>query len=235
MDPHTHSNRSDLPLESGESDEGVNYLRRLKGARSQAAPASATDNSAGEASAGTAVANAPAFAPSSTFEERRQTPRLRCSGSVEFRAEGNEVRMLGSLTDISLHGCYVAMNTTFPVGTKVDLVLESMGIRSETAGTVRATYPALGMGIAFADIEPAQLLQLQQLLAALPSRNHIFKVGAAHDVDSESMRGLLASVDAKAFLEEIAQFLQKNPGLSRAEFCQIAKRFVAPEIPPPGT
>ena len=64
--------------------------------------------------------------------------------------------MWGTLTDISLHGCYVEMNATFPVDTKVDLVLKSFGIRIHTPGRVRATYPSLGMGICFAEIEPVR-------------------------------------------------------------------------------
>jgi hypothetical protein len=59
------------------------------------------------------------------------------------------------------------MNTTFPVGTKVDLVLKSFGIRIETPGAVRASYPSLGMGICFAEIQPVQQLHLKDLLAAL--------------------------------------------------------------------
>ena len=221
MDPHTHSNDSDISLDSLEDGESVNYLRRLKGSATAAAPAGATHNSAGMASG---AATAPALATSPEGKERRKSPRIRCAGSAEFRAEGNEVRMLGSLTDISLHGCYVEMDTTFPVGTRVELVLTAMDIRTEAAGMVRATYPGLGMGIAFADIEPAQLLQLQKLLAALPSRNYVVKAAPAQGADAESMRTALAGVDAKAFVDEIALFLQKSPALTRVEFYQIAKR-----------
>jgi hypothetical protein len=131
--------------------------------------------------------------------------------------------MLGSVTDISLHGCYVEMNTTFPVGTRVELALTAMDIRTEAAGTVRAIYPGLGMGIAFTDIKPAELLQLQKLLAALPSRNYVVKAAPAQG-DAESMRTALAGVDAKAFVDEIALFLQKTPALTRVEFYRIAKR-----------
>ena len=108
------------------------------------------------------------------FKDRRQSPRLRCSGSVEFRVQGSDVRMWGTLTDISLHGCYVEMNATFPIDTKVGLVMKSFGIRIQTAGRVRATYPSLGMGICFADIEPSEQLQLKQLLTALSGRSTIY-------------------------------------------------------------
>lgn len=221
MDPHPHSGDSDISLDSCEEGESVSYLRRLRGSAAAAAPAGATHSSAGRAS-GAAVA--PALATSPEAKERRKSPRIRCSGSAEFRAEGNKFRMLGSVTDISLHGCYVEMNTTFPVGTRVELALTAMDIRTEAAGTVRAIYPGLGMGIAFTDIKPAELLQLQKLLAALPSRNFVVKAAPAQGANAESMRTALAGVDAKAFVDEIALFLQKTPALTRVEFYRIAKR-----------
>jgi hypothetical protein len=129
--------------------------------------------------------------------------------------------MWGTVTDVSLHGCYVEMNTTFPVDTKVGLVLKSFGIRIEAPGTVRASYPFLGMGICFAEIEPAQQLQLKQLLAALAGRS---AVSNGMSAEENSVKDTLASADPKAFLDGIAEFFQKNQTLSRDEFHQIAKR-----------
>ncbi len=155
------------------------------------------------------------------FKDRRQSPRLRCSGSVEFRAAGSDVRMWGTLTDVSLHGCYVEMNATFPVDTKVDLILKSFGIRIHTGGTVRATYPSLGMGICFADVEPLEQLQLRQLLAALSGRSTIH---AGKPAEETGTKETLGSGDPKTIVGEIAGFFQNNQLLSRAEFYQIAKR-----------
>ncbi len=144
---------------------------------------------------------------------------------MEFRAEGDDVRMWGTLTDVSLHGCYVEMNTTFPVGTKVNLVLKSFGVRIQTPGEVRATYPFLGMGIRFAEIEPEQQLQLKQLLDALAGHGVSNGVSAQENsVRENSMKDALASADPQAFLDEIMGFFQKNKLLSREEFHQIAKR-----------
>jgi hypothetical protein len=164
VDPNIKPEQAGLSPGSGKGGDGVNYLRRLKAPVAESAPAAAAARGDGK----TGVATA-----SPGFEDRRQSPRLRCSGSVEFRAKGSDVRMWGTLTDVSLHGCYAEMNATLPVDTKVDLVLKSFGIRIHTAGTVRAAYPSLGMGICFADIEPLEQLQLQQLLAALAGRNAI--------------------------------------------------------------
>src|SRR5215471_14067187 len=97
-------------------------------------------------------------------KERRSTLRLRCSGSAEFRVEGSEVRMWGTLSDVSVHGCYVEMNNTFPVDTRVNLVLQAMGIRVQMLAVVRVSYPFLGMGLRFSEIDPGQQLQLEQML-----------------------------------------------------------------------
>jgi PilZ domain-containing protein len=178
-----------------QADDGADYLRRLK---TDAAPA----NSPG-------------------FTERRRSPRFRCSGSAEFRPEGSDVRMWGTLTDISLHGCYVEMNSTFPVDTRVSLTIEALGVRVRVQATVRVSYPFLGMGMCFSEIEPGQQLQLEHLLAAVSGQSSPSAPTAtpvAHSPHS------LADVDAKTMLDELAQFFRSNHLLSRAEFYRIAKR-----------
>jgi len=211
LDPRINPGQPVLPKDSSSGEEGVNYLRRLKGGAAEGASTDAVATGGGRT---------PADATSPAWKERRQSPRLRCSGSVEFRAEGNDVRMWGTLTDISLHGCYVEMNTTFPAGTKVELVLKSFGIRIQVPGTVRATYPFLGMGICFEEIAPEQQLQLKQLLAALGGHSAVPSGRSA----AESMTDTLRSANPRTFLDEIKMFFQKNQLLSREEFDQIAKR-----------
>jgi len=240
VDHHTYPDQSGLVPGVGDADdsnESVNYLRRLKGTATEAGPAKAkTMDNNGSRTPAQAIAatiatvsapvptpvSAQAPAASRTFIERRKTPRLRCSGSLELRAEGTDVRIWGTLTDVGLHGCYVEMNTTFPIGTKVDLVLKSMSIRVETPGIIRATYPFLGMGMSFANTKPEQQQHLQQLLSALRNRSHFLTPDLAqHDEKKDP----LASADPKALVEEITLFFRKNTELPREEFYQIAKRI----------
>ena len=209
MDPNILSEQPGLSPDSRKTEEGVNYLRRLKGESVRESPASTTAKGGGSAPA------------ANGWKERRQSPRLRCSGSAEFRAEGSDARLWGTLTDISLHGCYVEMNNTSPVGTNVDLVLKSCGIRIQVSGTVRTSYPALGMGICFAEIEPEQQSHLKQLLAALGGQSAFFRGVAGQE---DSMNDTLRSVDPRALLAEVTEFFRKNRLLSRDEFHQIAKR-----------
>ena len=151
MDPHIHPEEPGLPKSPGNNDDGgATYLRRLKSGVGQTAASEPSAPEVGRLAAAMATLG---------LKERRQSPRLRCSGSVEFRLEGEEIQTWGTLTDISLHGCYVEMTNTYPVDTRVELVLKSCCLRIETAGSVRASYPGLGMGICFARVDPPQQLQ----------------------------------------------------------------------------
>jgi hypothetical protein len=162
-----------------------------------------------------------AVAVAAEFKERRQSVRIRCSGSVEFRAEGNPTCMWGTLTDISFHGCYVEMHTTFPVGTKVDLILKSFGVRIHAPGVVRVSYPFMGMGIGFAEIEAGQQAQLKQLLDSLSGR---VAVSAATPVPEHVTKDTLASVDPRSVLNGVWDYFDKHQWLSREEFLQLSKQ-----------
>ncbi len=212
MDPHIRSEETDSLHEAGKDDDAANYLRRLRATASEGLPAAATAACDEKTPAAKAI----------DWKERRQSPRLRCSGSAEFRAEGSDVRMWGTITDVSLHGCYVEMTTTFPIDTKVELVLKSCGIRIQTLGTVRASYPSLGMGICFTDIEPAQHANLKQLLAALGGRSIFISEAKAQE---NAIKDIPLFADPRAVLDEIAEFFRQNQQLSRDEFHNIAKRL----------
>jgi hypothetical protein len=162
VNQHSDSDQSAFPPEK---DDNANYLRRLRDGPTSVP--GAKNKTPGSAAQGAAY---PAPRPAPALRERRKTPRYVCSGRVELIAEGTEVRLWGTLTDISLHGCYVEMDSTFPVGTNLDLAIESIGIRIKTAAVVRANYPSLGMGISFGAIDAQQTAKLQELLVSLAGR-----------------------------------------------------------------
>jgi hypothetical protein len=66
-----------------------------------------------------------------------------------MRADGCDVHTWAAFTDVSLHGCYVEAQATYPAGAMLPMKLEANGVRLETKGSVRVSYPYLGMGIAF--------------------------------------------------------------------------------------
>ncbi len=218
MNPHICPEQPGWSPDSGKNEDSVTHLRRLKGELAEPAPADA---------AAMVEARTAADAATSEAEERRRSPRFRCSGSAEIRAGDSDVRMWGTLCDVSLHGCYVEMTNTFPVDTRVALVLKSCGIRIQAPGRVRATYPALGMGIRFTEIEPGQQLQVERLLALLAGQGAA-SVGRlpqeSHVTDADLVKETLRSADRGVFLAEIMTFFRENQVLSRDEFYEIAKR-----------
>ena len=219
MDSRVFPEQPGLPPDSSAGGDSVNYLRRLKGSGAEDAPAEAAAKRGG------------ATTPTVAWKERRKSPRLRCSGSAEFRAEDSHARMWGTLSDISLHGCYLEVSNAFPVDTRMDLVLKSCGIRIQARGTVRTSYPFLGMGIGFAEIEAGEQLHLKRLLAALTGHSAASDGGRAqvdHVKDEKLVKETLRAADPKAFLDRIAGFFEKKQVLSREEFYAIAKRVRRP-------
>jgi hypothetical protein len=213
VDPNIQTEQPGLSSGAPKAEDRADYLRQLKTQQGEDA------SSTGAAASSTVV---PSATNSPDFKERRRSPRFQCSGSAEFRPEGSDVRMWGTLTDVSLHGCYVEMNNTFPVGTRVSLTIDALAIRVRVQATVRVSYPFLGMGMCFSEIEPGQQLQLEQLLAALSGQSPSDSASFAAPV--ASLTHSLADVDSKTMLDELTQFFRDNQLLSRQEFYQIAKR-----------
>jgi hypothetical protein len=46
--------------------------------------------------------------------EKRRSPRYKCEGSARLREEGCDVRTWSTFTDVSLRGCYVEAQATYP-------------------------------------------------------------------------------------------------------------------------
>ena len=214
MDPNFEAEQPGLSRNTQKTEESVDYLRRLKTQATDGAPSTP---------AATSSIVVPAAASSPGVKERRRSPRFHCSGSAEFRPEGSDVRMWGTLTDVSLHGCYVEMNNTFPVGSRVSLTLQALDIHVRVQATVRVTYPFLGMGMCFSEIEPGQQIQLEQLLAALSGQSSLTTPASPASPVASSLPSL-ADVDSKILLNELRQFYGSNHLLSREEFYQILKR-----------
>ncbi len=214
MNLNNHAEHSASPEDPVNAEDSVNYLRRLKGTLAATLPPDP-------------AAQPETVSQNLTLKERRGSPRYRCSGSAEFRTEANTGRIWGTLTDISLHGCYLEMNTTFPIDTKVELVLKSCGIQIKANGIVRASYPALGMGIRFSRIDPENQSQLQKLLAhfnGLASAPLSVPTDGDADLEEAAIRNALTSADPTSFLAEIRDFFRKNRLLSKDEFHRMAKR-----------
>jgi len=109
--------------------------------------------------------------------ERRQYPRLAMAVQIEFRPEGAEAATHAHTTDLSMGGCYVEMNFTLQVGSRLNLVLWLEDEKITTSAVVVTHHPYFGNGIKFVNLAQAAQTKLKQFLiwqmekpeAALPA------------------------------------------------------------------
>jgi hypothetical protein len=196
-----------------ETDNGIAYLMALKRSTGSA-PAR---EESPEANANEQGSKQPSFQGG----EKRRSPRYQCEGSVQMRAADCDVHTWASFTDISLHGCYVVAQATYPVGTVLLLNLEAKGIRIESKGTVRVSYPYLGMGIAFTDMNSESEAKLKELLASLSRPSIIMGPGIASALPARGPLELPPITKPEAILEALAEFFRDRQMLMRDDFVRI--------------
>lgn len=207
-----------------ETDEGLAYLQALK----QSAPGTA----AGPArEANTMLSPSPPLSQKppgpQTFAgaEKRRSPRYKCEASVEICQEGSDLRTWATCTDVSMHGCYVEATATHPVGTRLQIKLQSNECHVQTKGCVRVDYPCLGMGIAFVEMSEENRSRLRELLRAISRPSVILGLATASPVPAA---GPLSSIplpqDPTAALRALAEFFESRQLLMRDEFLRILRK-----------
>ena len=157
--------------------------------------------------------------------ERRRAPRYKCEGSAQIREEGASVHTWATFTDVSVHGCYVEAQATYPVDTSLHLKLECNGIRVETKGSVRVNYPYLGMGIAFVELSDENQTRLRQLLARISHPCVIMGPGIASSLPSaNSMESVPLVENPAAAIQELIDFFENRQMLMRDDFLRLLKK-----------
>jgi PilZ domain-containing protein len=153
---------------------------------------------------------------------KRQARRYKCEGSVEMRTEGCDVRTWATFTDISLHGCYIEAQATFPAGTVLNLKLEANGIQVETRGNVRVNYPYLGMGVAFVGMTGENVGRLRRILASASRGCVVERMDVATRVAGmEGASGTAVIAEAAAVIRELMKFFEDHETLGRKDFVQM--------------
>jgi hypothetical protein len=141
-----------------------------------------------------------------------------------MRKEGGEFPTWASFSDISLHGCYVEAQATYPAGTLLDLKLEANGIRIETKATVRVNYPYLGMGIAFVDMSEVNQAQLRRLLATITQPCVIMGPGIPSSLAAAAPLAAAPLInDPAAAVQALMDFFESRQILMREDFLRIVR------------
>lgn len=205
-----------------EIDEGVAYLRALKQSTSPVAATAATP--AREANPEHPVSSADS---SDRFKgaEKRRSPRYKCEGSAEMCEAGHDVRTWATFSDVSLHGCYVEAQATYPAGTSLHMKLEVNGVRLEAKGNVRVSYPYLGMGIAFVDMSEEAQSRLREMLATITRPTAIMGPGIASSMPAGShLEAIPQIANPDAALKALLEFFENRQMLMREDFLRILRQ-----------
>ena len=156
---------------------------------------------------------------------KRRGPRYKCEGSVEIREEGCDVRTWATFTDISLNGCYVEAQATYPVGTILNIKLDANGIRVETRGNVRVNYPYLGMGIAFVAMTDENVQHLRQMLGIISQGPSIPGPRIPSNLSPGSSLGAMPEIiDPAAAIREVIDFFESRQILMQEDFLRLLRK-----------
>lgn len=203
-----------------EINQGAAYLMALRQPdRPQATPAPKPQPLGGEAPAAATTVG-------ERFEgaEKRRAPRYKCEGSAQLREEKCDIHTWATFSDISLHGCYVEAQATYPAGTLLDIKMEANGIRFETKGVVRVSYPYLGMGIAFTNPSEENTAALKRLLATISRPRVIMGPGIASSLPAVEPLQLPPITKPEAAVSALVEFFESRQMLMREEFVRILKK-----------
>ena len=82
-------------------------------------------------------------------DNRRAQTRYSCRIGAEVYRTGTSVPNHCCLTDLSSGGCYLEVSLPFPQGSSVEILVRTYDLKLRLRGTVQASHPGYGMGVAF--------------------------------------------------------------------------------------
>jgi PilZ domain len=211
-----------------EPNEGISYLAALKrgagpGAATAAVPAVETNPAVPVGSSG--ATGSASSQPSFQGAEKRRSTRYKCEGSVEMRQVDSDVHTWATFTDVSVHGCYLEAQATYPVGTVLHLKMEANGMKVEGTGNVRVSYPYLGMGVAFTEMTEEHRARLRDLLTSVSRPSMIMGPGIASSLPARGSIGVLPVIsDHKAAVQSLIEFFEDRQMLMREDFLRILRQ-----------
>lgn len=98
--------------------------------------------------------------------DRRRSPRIKCSLSVELHREGEPV-IWGKASDISLGGCFVEMPIPLSVDTPFTIALWLGDTKLRLPAQVATSSPGFGIGVRFTTVSTETATFLEQHLLTI--------------------------------------------------------------------
>jgi hypothetical protein len=99
--------------------------------------------------------------------DRRASPRLKCTNSVEVYPTGAKAPVRSRTSDLSLGGCFLEMPNPLPKGTKIRIALWVKEFKLWTNAEVVTSTPGFGIGVKFTEMTEQDSIQLKQFLESM--------------------------------------------------------------------
>ena len=99
-------------------------------------------------------------------QERRRNPRYPFNGSIEMREGTSEDKRTARVKELSLNGCYVDIESPYPIGASLAIKLFTETEFFEAQASVIYSQPERGMGLMFKETKPYYLMVLRKWLLA---------------------------------------------------------------------
>jgi CheY-like chemotaxis protein len=129
--------------------------------------------------------------------------------------------VLCKLTDLSLGACYVESESPFPIGTRLDLILQARGTFAGAGGSVRVLHPAHGMGIEFLAETEQQRAAVEGFLDFLVSQPGV--APELRCIPREFVPMMQLPQDANTS-DSLLDLMRHEANLSQADFLEELKR-----------
>jgi diguanylate cyclase (GGDEF)-like protein/putative nucleotidyltransferase with HDIG domain len=97
-------------------------------------------------------------------KNRRLHPRTRCRATIELQAEDGGP-IFGTLTDISMGGCYVETSAVLSPGSRIKLIFPDHGEQLLAEGSVHRMDLGLGVAVQFKELNREDRNQMERILA----------------------------------------------------------------------
>jgi hypothetical protein len=155
--------------------------------------------------------------------ERRIFPRYSIVGTAEIWEQGYSFSNRGTVTDISMSGCYVQMLNPMTIGQKLRFKLTLGKTSFEGDAVVVNQHPSLGMGIDFENLTAEQQKNLNSCIQYAQERHSGQEVTAEKAESHEQMKADRAAV----ILSKVQEWFRDHDLMTRDEFRKLVDRISA--------
>ena len=99
--------------------------------------------------------------------ERRRAPRYRLVAEAEIVEWRSGAKIAARTSEVSLFGCFLNSQHSFPEGTRIQLTLRKQGASFTSCGVIARVHP-MGMGVGFVPIRALALYNHRRKLVRIP-------------------------------------------------------------------